>query len=136
MIKHIVMWNLAGDTLERNRQACLLLKERFEGLAPEPRAGITTGHIPSAVNLPYDRLLTGDGRWKQSEALADAFAGAQVDMGRPLITSCGSGGIACNLLFGAALLGKQDVTVYDGSWAEWGTDPETPKETGKTTGSA
>ena len=33
MIKHIVMWNLAGDTPERNRQACLFVKERFEGLA-------------------------------------------------------------------------------------------------------
>jgi thiosulfate/3-mercaptopyruvate sulfurtransferase len=34
------------------------------------------------------------------------------------------------LLFGAALLGKEDVTLYDGSWSEWGADPAAPKAKG------
>ena len=35
------------------------------------------------------------------------------------------------LLFGAHLLGKDDVRLYDGSWSEWGADPDTPKATGR-----
>ena len=34
------------------------------------------------------------------------------------------------MLFGAHLLGKEDVRLYDGSWSEWGADPATPKATG------
>jgi thiosulfate/3-mercaptopyruvate sulfurtransferase len=103
---------------------------RFTGADPEPRAGMASGHIPGSVNLPTGKTLDGEGRWKRGDALAAAFAEAGVDLDRPLITTCGSGVTACNLLFGAALLGKQDVTVYDGSWSEWGLDPETPKAVG------
>lgn len=51
MIKHIVMWNLAGDTLERNRQACLLLKKRFEGLA-----GLIPGLLKIEVGVDVSRI--------------------------------------------------------------------------------
>jgi thiosulfate/3-mercaptopyruvate sulfurtransferase len=34
------------------------------------------------------------------------------------------------LLFALQLIGKHDAALYDGSWSEWGADPETPKETG------
>jgi thiosulfate/3-mercaptopyruvate sulfurtransferase len=34
------------------------------------------------------------------------------------------------LIFALHLIGKSDVALYDGSWAEWGADPQTPKETG------
>ena len=103
---------------------------RFTGADPEPRAGMSSGHIPGSRNLPTAKLLDTEGRWKRGDALAASFAEAGVDLDRPLITTCGSGVTACNLLFGAALLGKLDVTVYDGSWSEWGLDPETPKATG------
>lgn len=103
---------------------------RFRGEAAEPRPGMAEGHIPGARNLPTDALLDADGRWKRGVALRAAFDAAGVDLGRPLIMTCGSGVTACNLLFGAALLGKQDVRVYDGSWSEWGADPATPKATG------
>ena len=58
------------------------------------------------------------------------FEAAGVDLARPLITSCGSGVTASALLFGLHLIGKDDAALYDGSWSEWGADPETPKETG------
>jgi thiosulfate/3-mercaptopyruvate sulfurtransferase len=47
-----------------------------------------------------------------------------------MITTCGSGVTAAVLLFGAQLLGKEDVKLYDGSWSEWGADPQLPKATG------
>ncbi|MEB0204554.1 Dabb family protein [Pseudomonas sp. CCC3.1] len=51
MIKHIVMWNLAGDTPERNRQACLFVKERFEGLA-----GLIPGLLKIEIGVDISRI--------------------------------------------------------------------------------
>ena len=103
---------------------------RFEGGEPEPRTGLASGHIPGSRNLPQGELFNTDNSWKQSEALRAAFEAAGVDLSRPMVTTCGSGVTAAVLLFGAQLLGKQDVQLYDGSWSEWGADPETPKATG------
>ena len=104
--------------------------DRFRGEAAEPRPGMAEGHIPGSVNLPTRDLLDAQGHWKRGEALRETFIAAGVDLDKPLIMSCGSGVTACNLLFGAALLGKQDVRIYDGSWSEWGADPATPKAVG------
>jgi thiosulfate/3-mercaptopyruvate sulfurtransferase len=105
--------------------------ERFEGATPEPRADVEAGHIPRSLNLPHSAMFNQDGTWKQGDALRAAFVDAGVDLNRPLVTSCGSGMTAAVLLFGLKLLGKDDVALYDGSWTEWGSDPATPKETGK-----
>ena len=102
---------------------------RFAGADAEPRPGIASGHIPGARSLPQSELFNRDNTWKQGEALRTAFEAAGVDLSRPMVTSCGSGVTAAVLLFGAHLLGKQDVRLYDGSWTEWGADPATPKET-------
>ncbi len=104
--------------------------DRFRGEASEPRPGMAEGHIPGSRNLPTSELLDAEGLWLRGPALQAAFQSAGVDLDRPLIMSCGSGVTACNLLFAAALLGKDDVTVFDGSWSEWGADPETPKAVG------
>lgn len=103
---------------------------RFAGTAPEPRAGMQPGHIPGALNVPYTQLYNADGTFKNKVGLRAAFEDAGVDLSRPIVTSCGSGVTACVLIFALHLLGKNDVALYDGSWAEWGADPETPKETG------
>jgi thiosulfate/3-mercaptopyruvate sulfurtransferase len=103
---------------------------RFTGEEAEPRPGMASGHIPGSKNLPQGRLFRDDNSWKQGEELKAAFDGAGVDLAKPMIATCGSGITACVLLFGAHLLGKDDVRLYDGSWSEWGADPATPKATG------
>lgn len=104
---------------------------RFAGEEPDPRAGVAAGHMPGAKNLPQSEFFEPDNSWKQGEALRETFASAGVDLAQPMVTTCGSGVTAAVLAFGAHLLGKNDVRVYDGSWSEWGADPETPKATGR-----
>lgn len=103
---------------------------RFTGDEADPRPGVKPGHIPNAKNLPYGNLFNADGTWKRSDSLRAAFEDAGVDLDRPIVTTCGSGVTAAVVGFGAHLLGKKDVALYDGSWSEWGADPSTPKETG------
>jgi thiosulfate/3-mercaptopyruvate sulfurtransferase len=103
---------------------------RFEGRDPEPRAGLRGGHMPGARNLPHTQLFNEDGTWKRGDELRAAFEQAGIDLNRPVVTTCGSGITAAVLAFGLHLLGKTDVGLYDGSWAEWGARSETPVVTG------
>jgi len=104
---------------------------RFAGEEAEPRQGLAAGHIPGSRNLPQSELFNADNTMKRGEALRQAFDAAGVDLSKPMVATCGSGVTACVLLFGAHLLGKSDARLYDGSWSEWGADPELPKETGR-----
>jgi thiosulfate/3-mercaptopyruvate sulfurtransferase len=103
---------------------------RFEGREPEPRPGMAAGHVPGARNAPQGEFFNPDNSWKTGDELRAVFAAAGVDLNRPMVTTCGSGVTAAVVLFGAHLLGKEDVRLYDGSWSEWGADPATPKATG------
>lgn len=102
---------------------------RFAGDAPEPRPGLPSGHIPGSRNVPFDRLLDGDGKLVDAETIRAVFAAAGVDLNQPLVTTCGSGVTAAVLSFALAAIGKNDVTLYDGSWAEWGARSDAPIET-------
>lgn len=104
--------------------------ERFEGATPEPREGLSAGHIPGSRSLPYGQLFNADGTWKRGDELKAAFDAAGVDFDKPMITTCGSGVTAAIVLFAARLLGKKDVSLYNGSWSEWGSDADTPKAQG------
>lgn len=103
---------------------------RFTGAEPEIRPGMPSGHIPGSRNLPFGRMLKPDGTFRDEAGLRAAFAEAGIDLARPVVTTCGSGVTAAVLLFAMHLLGKDDVALYDGSWSEWGADPDTPKATG------
>jgi thiosulfate/3-mercaptopyruvate sulfurtransferase len=103
---------------------------RFEGREIEPRKGLRSGHIPSSRNVHYGSLLNPDGTLKPASELSAIFAKAGVDPGRPVVASCGSGVTAGVVALALAVLGQTDAAVYDGSWTEWGANPELPIETG------
>lgn len=96
---------------------------RFDGSAPEPRAGLPSGHMPGARNVAFQTVLNPDGTLKDVAALSDVMRAARVDLGRPIITSCGSGVTACVLALALARLGRADVAVFDGSWTQWASTP-------------
>lgn len=91
---------------------------RFKGQEPEPRAGLQGGHMPNAINLPFTNLVV-DGFVLPPESLKAIFA-KKVDQNQQLIFSCGSGVTACVNALAAELAGYTKLTVYDGSWSEWG----------------
>ncbi|WP_294620815.1 3-mercaptopyruvate sulfurtransferase [uncultured Roseovarius sp.] len=104
---------------------------RFRGDDPEPREGLRSGHIPRSKNVYYRDLLNEDGTMKTPDDLRTTLHSAGVDMGKPAITSCGSGVTAAIINLALERVGKTDHALYDGSWTEWGAFPTVPVATGE-----
>jgi len=123
------------DNLQTNREQLVDARPRarFEGTVAEPWPGRRSGHIPGSRNMPYAELFdTKTGAMKPLEELRKAFAGAGVDMTRPIVTSCGSGVSALVLTLALHRLGVRGTALYDGSWAEWGLPDGPPVAIGPT----
>jgi thiosulfate/3-mercaptopyruvate sulfurtransferase len=100
---------------------------RFQGVEAEPWPHRKRGHIPGSLNLPWTELLDPVAKtFLPTEQLRQRFAAAGLQDDRPVVTSCGSGVTACLLAFALHRIGRDDVAVYDGSWAEWGLAEDTP----------
>ena len=114
---------------------------RFQGLAPEPRPGLESGHIPGSVNVPFTALLEGQAATGLQLLPADslravlAAAGVLPTQQGQLVLTCGSGVTSCVLHVAMLALGRPEasMSVYDGSFAEWGLPGQNPvaKGTGK-----
>lgn len=91
---------------------------RFNCEVPEPREGLRRGTIPNSVNLPFTKLLE-NGKFKSKKEIAKAFY-MLAEKDDAIIFSCGSGITACVLALGAELSGYENISVYDGSWTEYG----------------
>ena len=97
---------------------------RFDGKDPEPRAGLDSGSMPYSINLPFSNLIDPSTKSLKSESeLKKVFNDLNVDINKPIITTCGSGVTASIVYFALKELGAQDVSVYDGSWAEYASIP-------------
>lgn len=90
---------------------------RFIGIEPEPRAGLLSGHMPNAINLPFADVLENN-KMKSPANLRGMF---EIYKNKKMIFSCGSGVTACILALAAEQAGHDQLAVYDGSWAEWGS---------------
>ena len=97
---------------------------RFKGEAPEPRPGVRRGHMPNAKNLPFPQVLDG-GELKSAAELEEVFVNL-VEKNQKIVTSCGSGITACILTLAANVAGYENLSVYDGSWSEWGLPSQLP----------
>ena len=94
-------------------------ERRFKCLVDEPKKGLRRGTIPNSINLPFENLLEGH-CLKSDEDIKQIFD-ALVKPSDHLTFSCGSGITACILALGATLAGYKNISVYDGSWTEYGT---------------
>ena len=103
---------------------------RFSGSEPEPRAGVRSGHMPGARNLPYS-ALSENGKLLTGDRLRKAIEDAGIDLSKPVVTSCGSGITAAVITLALESLGHTRNRLYDGSWTEWGGLSDTPVVTGK-----
>jgi thiosulfate/3-mercaptopyruvate sulfurtransferase len=102
---------------------------RFAGTELEPRPGLKGGHIPGSRNLPFQTLIDAStGTMKSPAELKQLFTNTGVTAKQRVTASCGSGLTAAILAFGLYLSGRDDAAVYDGSWSEWGAQPDAPVE--------
>jgi thiosulfate/3-mercaptopyruvate sulfurtransferase len=86
--------------------------------------------LPGAVNVPWRSLLAPGNVLKDDHALQQLFAEKGVDLRAPIITSCGSGISAAIIMLALEKIGARNLSLYDGSWAEWGGRDGAPVRTG------
>jgi thiosulfate/3-mercaptopyruvate sulfurtransferase len=102
---------------------------RFTGSEPEPRPGMRSGHMPGAFSLASS-TFSANGKLRPLSELRQAIEDSGIDLGKPIVTSCGSGITAAIITLALESLGHEENALYDGSWAEWGSRQDTPIVTG------
>jgi thiosulfate/3-mercaptopyruvate sulfurtransferase len=80
--------------------------------------------MPGALNLPFASVLN-EGHLRSEQELSLIFE-TLTSRDQKMITSCGSGITACVLTLAASVAGYKNLSVYDGSWAEWGMPGKFP----------
>ena len=96
--------------------------ELWDGWKYQAEASQRGGHVPGAINLPWNMTLNEDGTFKSAEDLQNLYTKHNVTADKEVISYCIVGGRSNHTWFVLAyLLGYPNVRLYDGSWAEWST---------------
>lgn len=104
-------------------------EERFNGEV-EP-LDTAAGHVPGAINAPFEDNLEMDGTFLSREALGERYRALLGEKHpRSVVHMCGSGVTACHNLLAMEHAGLRGARLYAGSWSEWIRDPNHPIETG------
>ncbi|KAF7169209.1 hypothetical protein CNMCM6106_004158 [Aspergillus hiratsukae] len=101
---------------------------RFSGEEDEAVAGLRSGHMPRAINVPLAAMLEeGTGKFLPVEKLAEVFERAGVDARVPIVLTCNSGVTAAAVDLTLGVTGyKNPRRIYDGSWMEWARRADRP----------
>ena len=123
-----VLANLGGgDRMVVDARAPERYRGEIEPLDP------VAGHIPGAINRPFQQNLRPDGRFKPAPVLRQEFESLLAGRApESLIHHCGSGVTACHNLLAMELAGLPGGALYPGSWSEWCADPARPVARGAT----
>lgn len=85
------------------------------------------GHIPGSINVEWTAAVNSNGTFKSFEQLSAIYAGAGFTPDKQIITYCQSGVRGAHTWFVLSeLLGYPSVRNYDGSWLEYGNNPDSP----------
>ena len=118
---------IAKDANKEGREEVQILdarsKGRWEGKDPEPRAGLSSGHMPGSTSVPVPDLLDPTTKaFLSAEELQKVFEAKGVDPSKPVVSSCGTG-VTATVIDAALTVAYGDVDsgrrIYDGSWTEW-----------------
>ena len=79
--------------------------------------------MPGSKNIPWSEFIESDSKKLKSKSqILELFKSHNIDLDRPIISTCGSGATACVLDFALYFAGQGHSKVYDGSWAEYGQE--------------
>jgi thiosulfate/3-mercaptopyruvate sulfurtransferase len=108
--------------------ALQLIDARSEGeYCGDTKTAKRGGAIPGAVNLEWKQLVdTKTNKFKSAGELGLLFKKAGIDLTKPAVTYCQSGGRSSVMAFALDLMGSADVRNYYRSWAEWGNTDDAP----------
>lgn len=140
----VLQWKDVNENIEKGEKGDIVLDARppgrFDGSAPEPRAGLSSGHMPFSLNLPSVAVLSPESSTTPSyktllpkEDLEKVFVGVMgqenwdlVKKGqRKVINTCGSGMTAAILWLALQRAGASEkVAIYDESWTGYAARPE------------
>ena len=101
-------------------------RDRFLGKEIEPRPGLKNGRIPNSKNLFWKKIINADGTLKTNKELKEVFKKLNLKKKKRIISTCGSGITACVLNIAFAKMNYNNISVYDGSWSEWGSVKNLP----------
>jgi thiosulfate/3-mercaptopyruvate sulfurtransferase len=91
-----------------------------------PELAIRAGHIPSAVNVPWGKLVNEDGTFKSADELKKIYADVGIKGDKPIVTYCRIGERSSHTWFALNKLLGFDAKNYDGSWTEYGNSVGVP----------